>query len=268
MQGNSRWTLLVLSLAFFVSVPAIGAFDPPTAQPPDRLEKKPQPGPAKPPEESKQGKAPAQKKAEDKAIEVSEPAEDPAKLREIITKDMQSAEQKLQANDPGRETRQAQDRALHNIDKLIELARNPPPPQSQPDSSPPMGGQPQGGSQSQPQGGMSRRERREQQRRQMEQQGRGGQQRPMPGDPSQTETGTGQTGSGRTPTGGRGRPESDGMADRFADVAKDIWGHLPETLRQEVDHYYRDQFMPRYRDLLQQYYSRLAERDRGRGRDQ
>jgi hypothetical protein len=50
----------------------------------------------------------------------------------------------------------------------------------------------------------------------------------------------------------------------MADVAKDIWGHLPETLRQEVDHYYRDRFMPRYRDLLQEYYSRLAERDRAR----
>jgi hypothetical protein len=34
-----------------------------------------------------------------------------------------------------------------------------------------------------------------------------------------------------------------------------------------VDHYYRDQFMPRYRELLQQYYSRLAERERNRGRD-
>ena len=40
-----------------------------------------------------------------------------------------------------------------------------------------------------------------------------------------------------------------------------------KTLRQEVDHYYRDQFMPRYRDLLQQYYSRLAERERNRGGD-
>jgi hypothetical protein len=53
----------------------------------------------------------------------------------------------------------------------------------------------------------------------------------------------------------------------MSDVVKDIWGHLPETLRQEVDHYYRDQFMPRYRDLLQQYYSRLAERERTRGGD-
>ncbi len=35
--------------------------------------------------------------------------------------------------------------------------------------------------------------------------------------------------------------------------------HLPETMRQEVDHYYREQFMPRYRELVRQYYNRLAE---------
>ena len=58
-----------------------------------------------------------------------------------------------------------------------------------------------------------------------------------------------------------------GRPDKMADDVKDIWGHLPETLRQEVDHYYRDRFMPRYRDLLQEYYGRLAERDRARRED-
>jgi hypothetical protein len=64
--------------------------------------------------------------------------------------------------------------------------------------------------------------------------------------------------AGQTPAG---RP------DKMSDLSKDFWGHLPETLRQEVDHYYRDRFMPRYRDLLQEYYGRLAERDRGRRED-
>ena len=63
-----------------------------------------------------------------------------------------------------------------------------------------------------------------------------------------------------------GGGNTSGKADKMSDIVKDIWGHLPETLRQEVDHYYRDQFMPRYRDLLQQYYSRLAEQER-RARD-
>ena len=54
----------------------------------------------------------------------------------------------------------------------------------------------------------------------------------------------------------KGSPES------LADFAKDFWGQLPDTMRQEVDHYFREQFMPRYRDLLQQYYLRLAETER------
>ena len=57
-------------------------------------------------------------------------------------------------------------------------------------------------------------------------------------------------------------PARNGPPDSLGDFAKDIWGHLPDTLRQEVDHYYREQFMPRYRDLLQQYYLRLAETER------
>jgi len=42
------------------------------------------------------------------------------------------------------------------------------------------------------------------------------------------------------------------------DVAKDVWGHLPDKLRQQVTQYYKEEFMPRYADLLKQYYSSLA----------
>jgi hypothetical protein len=271
--------LLTLAGLCLIGTASARADDPP----PDRLEKKPRPAPAKP-EEPKRVQPPADEKSPDKP---TEPAEDPVKLREDIAKDMQSAEQKLKARDAGDDTRQLQDRILRNIDKLIDLARNPPPPPMDKQSSPmdqssqPMGGQqsqPSGGqqpqpgaqsqpgSQSRPQGGLSRRERREQQRRQREQQARGqGRPRPQPGGQSQPTAGQQQQ-TGMQPGGGRGRPGG-APPDKMADVVKDIWGHLPETLRQEVDHYYRDQFMPRYRDLLQQYYSRLAERERTRGGD-
>lgn len=57
-------------------------------------------------------------------------------------------------------------------------------------------------------------------------------------------------------------PPPPGKPERLSDLNRDVWGHLPEALRQEVDHYYRERFMPRYRDLLQQYYTRLAESER------
>jgi hypothetical protein len=238
--------------------------------PPDRLEKKPAPAEPKPPDPPKAGDKVDKEKDKPKDA----PAEDAETLREKITEDMQSAEKKLKDRDPGRDTRDMQDRALRNIDKLIDLARNPPPPPPQPPpmggSPPPMGGgqQPQGGKLQPQAGGQSRREKREQRRQQMEQQARGGgqQARPQPqaggkdGGRAQLGDSTGQAG---TPG-----PRSARQPDQLSDVVKDFWGHLPETLRQEVDHYYRDRFMPRYRDLLQEYYGRIAERDRGRREDQ
>ena len=43
---------------------------------------------------------------------------------------------------------------------------------------------------------------------------------------------------------------------------KQVWGHLPEKLRQQASQYYREQYMPKYQEMLKQYYSNLAERDR------
>jgi hypothetical protein len=233
------------------------------------LEKKP------PPEEKPVPQPPAKPDA-DKEEPKAKPDEDAAKLRQMIAEEMQSAEKKLKERDPGEDTRQLQDDALRNLDKLIDLARNPPPPppppqqqqqqqqQQQPGGSPrPMGGQsqPQPGSQQRPQSGQARRERREQRRRQMEQQAKGG------GRPPQSQAGGqqgGQQTAGDPNQSGMGGTKSTRQPDQLADIVKDIWGHLPESLRQDVDHYYRDRFMPRYRDLVQEYYMRLAERDRAR----
>ena len=45
---------------------------------------------------------------------------------------------------------------------------------------------------------------------------------------------------------------------------KQVWGHLPEKLRQQMSQYYKEQFMPKYGDLLRQYYSSLAEREKAK----
>ena len=42
------------------------------------------------------------------------------------------------------------------------------------------------------------------------------------------------------------------------EVAKEVWGHLPDKVRQQVTQYYKEEFMPRYADLLKQYYASLA----------
>lgn len=185
-----------------------------------------------------------------------------AALRAQIARDMQAVENKLKAGDAGDDTRGLQKQIVENIDKLMKKAQEPPSGDSAPKSdsaSKPQNNPSTGNSKPGPaQSASTRRERRQAQRKQQPSANNSTQRAG-----SQPQPGTGQP---TDPVGAVGRTAlRTGPADSMADVAKDIWGHLPESLRQEVDHYYREQFMPRYRDLLQQYYLRLAETERRPG---
>lgn len=46
------------------------------------------------------------------------------------------------------------------------------------------------------------------------------------------------------------------------DVSKDVWGHLPDKLRQQMTQYYNEDVMPKYAELLRLYYSSFAEGDK------
>jgi hypothetical protein len=43
-------------------------------------------------------------------------------------------------------------------------------------------------------------------------------------------------------------------------VMKDVWGYLPDKLRQQAMQYYKQEFVPRYEKLLEHYYSSLADK--------
>lgn len=45
------------------------------------------------------------------------------------------------------------------------------------------------------------------------------------------------------------------------DASKDVWGHLPDKLRQQMSQYYKDEFTPKYAELLKLYYSSLADKN-------
>ena len=56
--------------------------------------------------------------------------------------------------------------------------------------------------------------------------------------------------------------EGTGAADQLESVPaiyKELWGHLPETVRQQLLQAPSDQFLPKYEKLLQKYFRRLAE---------
>lgn len=214
-------------------------------------------------------------------------AEDAAKIADRILQNTKDAADRLKESDPGIDTRKKQDQTLRDIDALLKQAENPPPMggggmsgmndqknQDMSGESSPKGGsqkgmgKPQGGPGQKQAGasdskGRSWRDRRNQQRA-------GTGKEPGPGEPKSLPdpTGSGQrtdakagTAAGGNDRGGRlGQPPPTLPVDDA--IAKQVWGHLPEKLRQQMSQYYKEQFMPKYDDLLRQYYSSLAEREK------
>lgn len=189
------------------------------------------------------------------------PEVDVAKTTERIVLDANEAGKRLSAKDPGGDTQRLQKDVLKNIDALIRKAQEPPP----------MGGNESsmgGGMSKQPMGtgkepsptptpSASRKERRDKNKSMAN---GGGPKEPQPNPLSprpDPKTSLGSAG----PLLNKIVPKGGGTMLRVPDIYKDIWGHLPEKMRQEMDLYFREQFMPRYSDLLRQYYSSLAERN-------
>jgi hypothetical protein len=57
--------------------------------------------------------------------------------------------------------------------------------------------------------------------------------------------------------GGKMTPKASLPLDE--DVSKDVWGHLPDKLRQQMTQYYKEDVMPKYAELLRLYYSSFSE---------
>jgi hypothetical protein len=239
-----------------------------------RAQENPRPEPVAP---KKQEPSSGDAKEATKTDPNSRDALDEAKqLAERIVQAAKDAGKRLAEQDPGTQTQRKQRDVVTGIDELIKRTQNPPPqdqsnsPPNQSNSNPnrPMANTGQGGGsagQQRPgsaqQPGAGRRERKS--RREQSSLG------PNPASSNSNSGGASMpsadnnNASGRQPQGGAPpSARSKESAGKVADLYKDVWGHLPERLRQEMDLYYREQFMPRYQELLRQYYSSLAERKR------
>ncbi len=211
--------------------------------------------------------------------------DDPAKLAERITENTKTAGDRLKDEDTSETTRQTQEQILKDIDKLLKQQGQQPPPPMGGGSPPPMGGGKGGGQPPKgqgksggmpPMGGQQNQEPQRQTRREKREQEQGGtpQDKPMGMNPEpMPKAGKQPMGMGEEPmpmnaepknpsgnggTGGKTKP-----ALPFDDaVTKQVWGHLPERLRQEMNQYYKEQFMSKYGEMLKQYYGSLAEREK------
>ncbi len=198
--------------------------------------------------------------ADDPPAEAKKDAVDIGKTAERIVQNANEAGKRLGAKDPGEETRKIQQEILKDIDALIRKAQEPPPQdQNMGGGMSNMGGgmsKQSMGSDSSSSGPPSRKERRERAKQNGSNSG-GVARQPQPmSDPSRPEAKIGIGPAEASPN----RIGSKAAMPRIPDVYKEVWGHLPEKMRQEMDLYFRDRFMPRYSELLRQYYSSLAER--------
>jgi hypothetical protein len=82
---------------------------------------------------------------------------------------------------------------------------------------------------------------------------------PKPGGGKATASGGSRAGpqQSRVSSGGGGEAQPGEVADR--DVVKELWGQLPERLRQQLLQSSADEFLPKYREELEMYFRRLAE---------
>ncbi len=231
-------------LVLCTATPGLYADDEPDQaqpEPPVRLKKK-----TKEKDEPKRDDKEPKNKLKDKAEKdggeptAAEPEKDAKEIVARIAKNMKESKDRLGHKDAGDGTRQIHRDIIKDIDSLIDQKKRQQQQQqhqqnSQRSSSRQRGSQAEQGNQ----------------RRQRQQQAAAKQQ----SKPQQA--------SANNPGGG-GNRKKEGMG-RDADLFKDIWGHLPEKLRKDMDAYSRVEFMMKYSDLLKQYYSTIAEKGRRKG---
>lgn len=278
----------LLSVAFLIAGLAIAQEPPGGDDPPVRLKKKnkpdavekgkeDQPKPADPPKDEPKDKDPKDKDPKEGAEPAvpDEPEMDESEVLNRVGKNMRTSEDRLANRELTDGTRQVQDDILKDLDSLINQMKNGgggADNQNQNEQQQAGDEQKQGGGKQNQGGktkiGMGRKGGKGGQQQQAKAgqgkkpgsgqgQGAQGQQQANAGQgqkPQQTQGGANQGGGG-----GQSQP---GDAMKLAELYKDRWGELPETMRAEMNAYSREQFMAKYNDLIKQYYSTVAEKSR------
>jgi hypothetical protein len=243
---------------------APAAQDPPGDQPepPVRLKKKARP--EQPPDDKPAERAKDKDAKEAKDDPPIDPEKEAKEILARINKNLESARERLKKEDPGDVTQQHQRDVVKDLEALIDQMKKQQQQQQQQQAGGGGGG---GSSKGGASGGGSSGQRGSRSAR--------GQKRgdSRQGKSDQLTKGGSQSKQGNQPKGNQGGKQSGGTeggmggnspigADKLADLYKDIWGHLPESMRQEIDAYQKEGYMTKYRELLKQYYATIAEKGR------
>jgi hypothetical protein len=181
---------------------------------------------------------------------------------DTIVERMREVEGRLQKTETDKETRQLQTQIVKDLDDLIDKLKNQKPPPQSPNQNqsppPPMGenppdSPPRGSGQPKPQNSQKQKG--------------GSQEKPSPGQKKQQE----QKSESEKESQGKKSRDSDSQlrqnrsaAEEEARqrMAKDVWGHLPAALRQELLNVYSEKYLPKYDEMVRKYYEALAEQNR------
>jgi hypothetical protein len=263
-----RIVLLLLGIA--LTVPLVAALAGEPGEPPVRLKKKDRKDPA-PGVEQKKDKE-DQKKTDDLDLDkelrkgegkdsIPDPARKKAEeeMKELIArlhKNMDASEDRLAKRDPGDATRDIQKDILKDLDELIKQQQDQQDQDSQCkngecDKDNPSSSNTKNRKNASKKQGQSLAKNKPQ-----------GDPKKSPSDKTGKQTNSDANVSSDTVKLGSGKTNN-----KEIEMHKGIWGHLPETQRQEMDAYARERFMPRYEELLRQYYRTLSEQTRKRKGD-
>jgi len=151
---------------------------------------------------------------------------------------MRDAQQRIEQRDTSEKTREIQNQVVEDLDKLIkqlqQAQRNPQPnPQSDPSPSPMEFDERE---QQQPENSTAQKNQDGQRRRDQEK------------------------AAESTERAEQGTPTAAELARR-EQLEKDVWGHLPPAVRQQLLNVYSEKFLPRYEELVRRYYEALAEQN-------
>jgi len=260
MKRRFAWILFPALLVLTSLV--VAADDPPAADQPEPpvLLKKKQKAPLedpdkKPPAADDKPKPPDKVKIDDDPDEdPDEPEIDEKEVLARIAKNLRTAEDRLANKEVGEPTQQVQRDILKDLDTLIEMSKRP-------QSNDAANADPSQQNPQQQQNNQQASSKRRNQQNQLTRNPNQGQDQKQ-GQRNQPQN-TAQANAGNNPGAGGKSPQEE---NKLADLYKDIWGHLPESMRGEMDAYSREAFMAKYSELIKQYYATVAEKSRQKDR--
>jgi hypothetical protein len=294
---SKRWVPVLLAGAVFFAGLALADEPAGPDEPPVRLKKKkpkdgdqPKTEPGNKDEKKKDDKKDT-KKDDQREAEPVTPQEEEKEVLQRVVKNVQRVEDRLAKNDLGEATQQSQRDILKDLESLIK--RN--------EESPDGGGG--GGEDNNPMDNQDNKDKQGKAGQQSNSKQNGGakqsngsifgkrkvtksQRRPGSGKKKQRaksnggqndgdkqpggKNGNGQQSGGKNGTGGNGgggdrkNPERNHNAD--LDKKFEQWGHLPPSLRAQMDAFSNPQpFLPKYDELIKRYYRTIAEKGRRKG---